>query len=276
MVKSLADCVTLNNGVQMPWFGLGVFKTKDGHQVIQAVKEAIQVGYRSIDTAAIYQNEQGVGVAVQESEVKREELFITTKVWNSNQGYEETLKAFEESRKKLQLEWIDLYLVHWPVKEKYKETWKALVKLYEEGYVKAIGVSNFQTHHLDDVIQDTGVVPSVNQVEYHPQLQQVELKKYCEKHHIQMEAWSPLMQGKLLDHPTLQKIASKHHKTTAQVILRWDIQQGVITIPKSVKFERIRDNANIFDFSLDEEDVKQIESMNIDKRNGPDPDHFDF
>lgn len=265
----------LNNGVSMPWLGLGVWKTKEGDEVIGAVKSAIAAGYRSIDTAAVYGNEQGVGQGIREGGVPREELFITTKVWNSEQGYESTLKAYEESRKKLGLERLDLYLVHWPVKGKYRETWKALVHLYNEGYVRAIGVSNFQIHHLRDIIEDTGVVPAVNQVEYHPLLTQVELLAFCREQGVQMEAWSPLMQGNL-DQPVLQQLAKKHGKTPAQIVIRWDIQNGVVTIPKSVRAERIRENADVFDFELSPEDMAAINSLNRNQRFGADPDNFNF
>lgn len=276
MAKNLQDTTALHNGVKMPWFGLGVFKVEDGNEVVNSVKWAIEAGYKSIDTAAIYGNEEGVGQAIKESGVAREELFITTKVWNADQGYDSTLKAFDESMKKLGLEYLDLYLVHWPVKGKYKETWKALETLYKEGKVKAIGVSNFQVHHLKDVMEDAEIVPMVNQVEYHPRLTQKELHAFCKENGIQLEAWSPLMQGKLLDDATLTEIAEKHGKSVAQVILRWDLQNGVVTIPKSVKEHRIYDNAAIFDFELTQEEMERIDGLNRDERVGPDPDNFDF
>ncbi|NEW08320.1 aldo/keto reductase [Paenibacillus sp. SYP-B3998] len=259
----------------MPWLGLGVYKSKEGQEVIQAVKTAIQNGYRSIDTAAVYRNEEGVGQGIRESGVAREQLFITTKVWNADQGYESTLQAFEASRKRLGLETIDLYLVHWAVPATYRETWKALVHLYKAGHVRAIGVSNFQIHHLEQVIEDTGIVPAVNQVEYHPQLAQKELLQFTREHNIQLEAWSPLMQGRL-DHPVLAELAAKHGKSPAQIVLRWDIQNRVVTIPKSVTEQRIRDNANIFDFELSAEDIAQIDTLNENKRIGPDPDNVTF
>ncbi|MNO30074.1 putative oxidoreductase YtbE [compost metagenome] len=266
---------TLNDGVTMPWLGLGVYKTKDGEEVIHAVKTAVELGYRSIDTAAGYNNEEGVGQAIRECGVARDELFITTKVRNPDQGYESTLKAFEVSRKKLGLDYIDLYLIHWPVAEKYRETWKALIHLQKEGLIKSIGVSNFQIHHLKDIIEDTGVVPVVNQVEFHPLLTQRELLKYANEQGIQLEAWSPLMQGNL-DLPLLKELAGKYGKTPAQIVLRWDLQQGVITIPKSVNADRIKENAGFFDFTLSDEDVKAIEDLNKDHRFGPDPDNFNF
>jgi methylglyoxal/glyoxal reductase len=275
-IKTLQDTTVLHNGVKMPWFGLGVFKVEEGQEVIDSVKWAIEAGYKSIDTAAIYKNEEGVGQAIKEAGVPREELFITTKVWNKDQGYESTLAAFETSMEKLGLDYLDLYLVHWPVKGKYKETWRALEKLYKDGKVKAIGVSNFKVHHLEDILADCEIKPMVNQVEYHPRLAQNELLLFCKDNGIQMEAWSPLMQGELLDEPTLVELAEKYGKSVAQIILRWDLQNGVVTIPKSTKQHRIVENANIFDFELSLEDMAKIEGLNEDRRIGPDPDNFDF
>jgi diketogulonate reductase-like aldo/keto reductase len=276
MIKHISDQTVLNNGVKMPWLGLGVWKVEEGNEVITSVKSAIAAGYRSIDTAAAYGNEEGVGQAIRECGVQREELFITTKLWNKNQGYESTLKAFDESLEKLGLDYLDLYLIHWPVKGKYRDTWKAFLKLYEGGKVKSIGVSNFQIHHLNDIMADGDVVPAVNQVEYHPRLTQKPLLDFCKKQGIQLEAWSPLMQGKLLDQPDLVKIAEKHQKSVSQIILRWDLQQGVVTIPKSVKEHRIIENADIFDFALTDEDRVSIDRLNQDQRVGPDPDNFNF
>ncbi|WP_042146757.1 aldo/keto reductase [Paucisalibacillus sp. EB02] len=274
MITSLNDKITLNNGVKMPGFGLGVYKVEDGDTAIHAVRTAIDVGYRSIDTASFYDNERGVGLAVQESGVPREELFITSKVWNDQQGYESTLKAFDESLEKLGMDYLDLYLVHWPVSGKYKETYRALETLYEEGRVRAIGVSNFHVHHLENLLADCKVKPVVNQVEYHPHLSQLELKAFCEKENIQLEAWSPLKRGGLLDEPILVEIGKKYGKSAAQVILRWDIQNHVITIPKSIKTERIRDNADIFDFKLSDEDMAKIDGLNKNERSGSNPDDF--
>ncbi|MFY0545669.1 aldo/keto reductase [Brevibacillus sp. H7] len=259
----------------MPWLGLGVYKASEGEEVERAVRTAIAAGYRSIDTATLYENETGVGKAVRESGVPREEIFVTTKVWNTDQGYESTLRAFEVSRKKLGFDYIDLYLVHWPVKGKYKETWKALEKLYQEGFVRAIGVSNFHVHHLEDLIADCQVKPMVNQVEYHPLLTQQELRQYCRSQEIQLEAWRPLMKGSL-DHPILKELGEKYQKTPAQIVLRWDLQNEVVTIPKSVNEHRIKENANIFDFELSAEDMEKISGMNQNKRFGADPDNFDF
>ncbi|WP_144554415.1 aldo/keto reductase [Bacillus sp. X1(2014)] len=272
MPTSLKDTTTLHNGVKMPWVGLGVFKVNEGEEVVQSVKAAIKNGYISIDTAAIYKNEEGVGQAIKESGVPREELFITSKVWNSEQGYESTLAAFETSLNKLGLDYLDLYLIHWPGKNKYKETWKALEKLYKDGRVRAIGVSNFLVHHLEDLISTAEIKPMVNQVEFHPHLTQKELLAYCKKEGIQMEAWSPLKQGQLLNEPVLEDLAHKYNKSVAQVILRWDLQHGVVTIPKSIKEHRIIENANLFDFELSAEDMDKIDGLNQDSRAGSHPD----
>ncbi|MCM3785399.1 aldo/keto reductase [Neobacillus mesonae] len=278
--EHLQDKVTLNNGVQMPWFGLGVFKVEEGEELVQAVKKAIAHGYRSIDTASVYQNEAGVGQAIREAltenGLSREELFVTSKVWNADLGYEETLAAFETSLNKLGLEYLDLYLVHWPVLGKYKEAWRALETLYKSGRVKAIGVSNFQVHHLEDLLADAEIKPVINQVELHPYLTQQELRDYASAHGIQVEAWSPLMQGQLLDQPVLKEIAERHGRSVAQVILRWDLQHGIVTIPKSTKEHRIVENANVFDFTLSDEEMAQIDQLNQNHRVGPDPDHIDF
>lgn len=275
-MNSLQDTTTLHNGVKMPWFGLGVYKVQEGEEALQSVKDAIKAGYRSIDTAALYQNEESVGQAIKESGVPREELFITTKVWNEDQRNDSVLEAFETSLQKLGLDYVDLYLIHWPVKEKYKQTWKVLEQLYKEGRVRAIGVSNFQIHHLEDLLSVAEIKPMVNQVELHPLLAQPELREYCKKQEIQIEAWAPLGQGRLLEHPILQEIAAQYNKTTAQVILRWDIQNQIVTIPKSVKEVRIIENANIFDFSLSESDIQKITALNENKRFGADPDNFNF
>lgn len=274
MPTSLTDTTTLHNGVKMPWFGLGVFKVKEGSEVIESVKAAIKNGYRSIDTAAVYQNEEGVGVAIKESGIPREELFVTSKVWNSDQGYDSALQAYETSLKKLGLDYLDLYLIHWPGKNKFKETWKALEKLYKEGKVRAIGVSNFKVHHLEELLKDCEIKPMVNQVEYHPHLTQKELLAFCQKEGIQLEAWSPLKQGQILTEPVIADIAAKYGKSPAQIVLRWDLQSKVVTIPKSIKEQRIIENANIFDFELTAEDMKNIDGLNKDERVGPDPDDF--
>ncbi|MCY8937487.1 aldo/keto reductase [Peribacillus frigoritolerans] len=280
MVKNLQDTTTLHNGVNMPWFGLGVFKVEEGPELVNAVKVAIKHGYRSIDTAAIYENEEGVGQGIREglkeAGISREDLFVTSKVWNADLGYESTIAAYEKSLQKLGLEYLDLYLIHWPVEGKYKEAWRALETLYKEGKVKAIGVSNFQIHHLKDLMEDAEVKPMVNQVECHPRLTQKEVQAFCKEQGIQLEAWSPLMQGELLDNEVLQAIATKHGKSVAQVILRWDLQNGIVTIPKSTKEHRIVENSTVFDFELTEEEMNQIDGLNQNHRVGPDPDNFDF
>ncbi|PAE19890.1 aldo/keto reductase [Bacillus sp. 7504-2] len=277
MPKNLQDTTTLHNGVKMPWFGLGVFKVKEGSEVVEAVKAAIKNGYISIDTAAIYQNEEGVGQGIRESGVARDSLFVTSKVWNSDQGYESTLQAFETSLQKLGMDYLDLYLIHWPGKDsaKYKETWRALEKLYKDGRVRAIGVSNFHVHHLEDLIADAEIKPMVNQVEYHPHLAQLELRDYCKKQGIQLEAWSPLKQGQLLNEPTIVEIAEKYQKSPAQIILRWDLQNEVVTIPKSIKEHRIIENADIFDFELAPEDMAKLDGLNKNERVGSNPDEFE-
>ncbi|MED3878947.1 aldo/keto reductase [Priestia megaterium] len=275
-MENLQSTTTLANGVKMPWLGLGVYKVEDGQEVVDSVKYAIKAGYKSIDTAKIYENEEGVGQAIKESGVSREELFVTSKVWNADQGYDTTIQAFETSLNKLGLEYLDLYLIHWPVEGKYKDTWKALEKLYKDGKIRAIGVSNFQVHHLEDLIAGAEVKPMVNQIEFHPLLTQTEVREYCKKQEIQVEAWSPLAQGELLDNEVLTQIAEKHGKSTAQVILRWDLQNEVVTIPKSTKEQRIIQNADVFDFELNAEEVEKINALNQNHRVGPDPDNFDF
>jgi diketogulonate reductase-like aldo/keto reductase len=274
-IQQIADYTVLNIGVRMPWLGLGVFQVEDGEEVIRSVHHALEAGYRSIDTAAGYRNETGVGTAIKQSGVPRDQLFITTKLANKDQGYESTLRAFEDSRRKLDLEYIDLYLIHWPGKDKFKETWRAFEKLQKDGYIRAIGVSNFKIHHLETLKQDSDTIPAVNQVEFHPLLNQQELLQYCKHEGIQLEAWTPIMKGNL-NLPQITELAEKHGKTSAQIVLRWDLQHGVVTIPKSVRQERIQENADIFDFTLSEEDMNAIDQMNQDHRFGPDPDELLF
>jgi diketogulonate reductase-like aldo/keto reductase len=275
-MKSLHDTTTLHNGVKMPWFGLGVYKVQEGEETVQSVKAAIKAGYKAIDTAALYENEASVGQAIKEAGIPREDLFITTKVWNTDQRNDAVLDAFETSLKKLDLDYVDLYLVHWPVKEKYKETWKVLENLYKDGRVRAIGVSNFNIQQLEDLLTVAEIKPMVNQVELHPFLGQPELRDYCKKEEIQIEAWAPLGQGRLLEHPVLKEIGARHNKSTAQIILRWDLQNEIVTIPKSVKESRIIENAAIFDFVLSESDMEQINALNENRRFGADPDNFNF
>ncbi|MFF2154628.1 aldo/keto reductase [Paenibacillus chitinolyticus] len=280
MTRHLQDTTTLHNGVKMPWLGLGVFKVEEGPELVEAVKTAIKNGYRSIDTAAVYGNEEGVGQGIREglaeTGLSREDLFVTSKVWNADQGYESTLQALEVSLKKLGLDYLDLYLIHWPVQGKYKDTWRALEAIYESGKARSIGVSNFHVHHLQDLLQDAKINPMVDQVEFHPCLTQEELRAYCREQGIQFEAWSPLMQGELLDNEVLKSIADRHGKSVAQIILRWDLQNGVVTIPKSTKEHRIIENASVFDFELTADEMSRISALNENRRVGPDPDNFDF
>jgi diketogulonate reductase-like aldo/keto reductase len=265
----------LNNGVAMPGLGLGVFKVGDGSPVVAAIKSALRAGYRAIDTAAVYGNEDGVGQALRETDIPREEIFVTSKVWNADQGYDATLKAFDASLERLGLSYLDLYLIHWPVAGKYVETWRALTDLYKEGRVRAIGVSNFHVHHLKDILDASDVVPAVNQVECHPLLNQKEIRDFCQMNNIVLEAWSPLMKGNL-NLPVLEELAKTYQKTPAQIVLRWHLQHGVVIIPKSVHDHRIKENAQIFDFSLSSADMDAIDALNEGKRFGPDPDNFDF
>jgi diketogulonate reductase-like aldo/keto reductase len=272
----LIESVRLHNDVQMPVLGLGVYKSAEGGDVEQAVASAIRFGYRSIDTAMVYKNEAGVSRGITMSGINREELFITTKLWNSDQGYESTLHAFEESRNRLQTDYIDLYLIHWPVLDTFVDTWRALEKLYTDGKVRAIGVSNFQTHHLEELRSHAKIAPMVNQVECHPYLTQEKLRTYCKEHQIQVEAWSPLMKGNFSEDKTILDLAGKYSRTPAQIILRWHLQNQVVIIPKSITPSRIKENAQIFDFTLDAEDVHVINGLNKDHRFGPDPDNFNF
>jgi len=275
VVKDLQSTVALHNGVHMPWFGLGVYKVTDQSEIVEVVSAALKNGYRHIDTASFYQNEEGVGKGIRDSGISREDIFVTSKVWNDEQGYEETLIAFDNSLKRLGMDYLDLYLIHWPVARKFKETWKALEKLYREGRVRAIGVSNFHVHHLQDLMKDAEIKPMVNQIEYHPHLTQEEVHAFCKKEGIQLEAWSPLKRGILLDEPVLIEIGQKYSKTPAQIILRWDLQTEVITIPKSSNVERLKENADIFDFELTSEEMKQISSLNKNDRVGKNPNDLD-
>ncbi len=276
MISSITDTTTLNNGVKMPWLGFGVFKMEDGAETEQSVATALEAGYRSIDTAAVYGNEESVGRAIKTSGLPREELFITTKVWNSDQRTGATLAAFETSRKKLGLDYIDLYLIHWPVAGYYKATWQALEQLYAEGVVRAIGVSNFHIHHLKDLFAGSDIRPAVNQVEFHPYLLHQELRQFCSEHQIQFEAWSPLARGKITNDPAIVNLSRKYGKSPAQLVIRWDLQHQVVTIPKSSTPQRIVDNTAVFDFEISADDMAQLDSLNRNERTGPDPDNFNF
>ncbi|AAK79919.1 diketogulonate reductase-like aldo/keto reductase [Clostridium acetobutylicum] len=265
----------LNNGVKMPWLGFGTYKIEYEESSVDYIKTALKVGYRHLDTAAVYGNEPIVGKAVKESGIPRNEIFITSKVWNNKHGYDKTLKAFEDTLKRLDTDYLDLYLIHWP-KTLNKETWKALEKLYKDGRVRAIGVSNFKVHHLEEILEDCEIVPMVNQVEYHPQFPQTEVHEFCKKNKIQLESWGPLMQGKIFDIPLMKELSLKYGKTISQIALRWDLQMGVVTIPKSINENRIKENCDLYDFEISKEDMKKIESLNTGVRIGHDPDTITF
>ena len=272
MIETIQDSITLHNGVKMPQLGFGVFKVKNGSETVESVKKALEAGYRHIDTAAIYGNEEGVGQAIRESGIPREELFITSKVWNTEQGFEKTLQAYEDSLERLGTEYLDLYLIHWPGTDKYIDTWKALEKLYTDSRVRAIGVSNFHVHHLENLMKHTELKPVINQIELHPRLSQLEIREYCKKHDIKVEAWGPLGQGNLIDEPTINHIADKHGKTAAQVMIRWHLQNDIVVIPKSVTPSRIVENTQVFDFELSLDEMNQIDSLNLGERYGSNPD----
>jgi len=275
MISSITDCTVLNNGLKMPWLGFGVFQTKEGDEVIRSVKWALEAGYRSIDTAMIYRNERGVGRAIKDSGVPREEIFLTTKLWNDDIRARRAMRAFDESLRRLDVDYVDLYLIHWPV-EGRQEAWKAMENIYESGRAKAIGVSNFMVEHLEDFLPECKVVPAVNQVEFHPFLVQPHLLQYCQEHKIQLEAWSPIAKGQVMDSPNIQEIAKKYDKTPVQITLRWELQHGVVTIPKSVHKERIVANCQTFDFELSDEDMADLDALDKGHRTGPDPLNFNF
>lgn len=263
--------VRLNNGAEMPVLGLGVYQMSSGGQTKTACLDAISAGYRLIDTASMYGNESDVGAAVAQSGLDREDLFITTKVWNNDHGYDRTLKAFQQSQAALGLDYIDLYLIHWPGGGLRKETWKALEKLLHDGKCRAVGVSNYTIAHLKETIGYAEVVPAVNQVEFHPWLFQNDLLEFCNKEKIQLEAYSPLARAQKLDSPILERIGSHYGKTPAQIMIRWGLQHGIVEIPKSTHKERIRANADVFDFQIDDSDMKEIDSIDKERRVSWDP-----
>ncbi|WP_199431711.1 aldo/keto reductase [Qaidamihabitans albus] len=266
--------VELNNGVRMPRLGFGVYKIPDA-EVERAVHTAFEAGYRSIDTATLYRNERGVGAAVASSGLPREEVFVTTKLWNTEHGYDEALRAFDASLRELALDYVDLYLIHWPVpsRDRYVETWRAFEKIISDGRARAIGVSNFQVPHLQRLLDETGTIPAVNQIELHPRLQQPELRGFHERHGIVTEAWSPLARGgDLLRDEVVETVSRKHGKTPAQVVLRWHLEMGHVVIPKSVTPERIAENIDVFDFELDSHDIAGLATLEVGDRIGPHPD----
>lgn len=261
---------TLANGVEMPLIGYGTFRMKDHDVAYKGVSQALELGYRHLDTAAIYDNEEAVGRAIKDANIAREELFVTTKVWNSDQGYDQTLKAFETSLQKLGLDYVDLYLIHWP-KSTMKETYRAIERLYDEKLIRVPGVSNFHRHHLDELFTSCNVVPMVNQIEVHPSLAQMDLRAYCTQHDIAVTAWAPLGTGIVFTHPIIKRLAAKYGKTPAQIILRWQLEVGNIAIPKSVTTERLEENLQVFDFALTANEVAEMATLNTGHRTGYNP-----
>lgn len=276
MKESKVPYSILNNSTKMPWVGFGTWRLHDGEETYQAVRYAIDSGYSSFDTAMIYGNEKSLGRAIKDSGIPRDQLFITTKLWNEDIRKQNALKAIDHSLENLQLDYVDLYLVHWAIEGRYITVWNDMEEIYHSGKAKAIGVSNYMIEHLENLLTDAQITPAVNQVEFHPRLQQPSLQNFCKDHKIQLEAWSPLMKGRTLDHPIIQKIAKKHQKTPAQVLIRWDFQKEVITIPKSGNQKHIIENIDVFDFELDANDMKDIKSMDKNKRVGEDPYHVNF
>lgn len=270
----ISPTTKLHNGVKIPQVGLGVYKVPE-NEVHHSVTTALDLGYRHIDTASYYENEVGVGKAIRDSSVNREEIFVTTKVWNDSQGYQNTLNAFEESFRKLDISYIDLYLIHWPMPDTYLETWEALEYLYKQGRVKAIGVSNFLDHHLKRLLEQAEIKPTVNQIEQHPKLIQKSTVDFCRNNDIVIQSWSPLGKAMYLDDPTIQKIAKRHHKTPAQIIIRWHIQQDFVVIPKSVHKERQKENISVFDFKLSSEEMTLINHLDEGFRLGAHPDEIE-
>lgn len=282
--KNLQDTYTLANDVQIPCIGFGTWQTPNGETAINSVKAALKAGYRHIDTAACYGNEASVGQAIKESGVPREEIFVTSKVWNTERGYEKTLAAFETTMAKLDLDYVDLYLIHWPAaanqfenwKEINAQTWRALEELYIEGKVKAIGVSNFLPHHLEALLEGVKVVPMVNQIEYHPGFMQAESVDFCRAHNILVEAWSPLGTGNVLNNKTLIMMAQKYSKTVAQICIRWVLQHGLLPLPKSITESRVIENTEVFDFEIKDEDMAIIDAIPFCGGAGINPDAINF
>ncbi|SEJ87571.1 Aldo/keto reductase [Bhargavaea ginsengi] len=276
MELNLQSKKTLANGVEMPRLGLGVYKMTEPSESVEAMTAALEAGYLAIDTASLYGNEVQVGEAVRASGVKREDIFITSKVWNTDQGYDETLRAFEKSLENLKMDYLDLYLTHWPVEGKFTDTYRAIERLYEEKLIRVPGVSNHHRHHLEAVFAKANVKPMVNQIELHPYLSQEPLREFCQEENIAVTAWSPLARGKLMEEPVVARIAETHGKAPAQVVIRWHLQHDIIVIPKSVRPERVRSNADVFDFTLSDEEMQQLDALNRNERTGKDPDNMDF
>ncbi|MBZ0300657.1 MAG: aldo/keto reductase [Anaerolineae bacterium] len=273
MTFTLESTITLNNGVEMPRFGLGVFKTKVGTETENAVRWALEAGYIAVDTAALYGNEAEVGRIVRSGIIPREEVFVTSKVWVNDLSYEGTKAAFDDSLKRLGMDYVDLYLIHWPVND-WRGSWRALEEIYQTGRVKAIGVSNFLQHHLEELFEIGEVRPAVNQIEYHPYLQQPDLRSFCQSNGVVLTAWAPIMKGRVLDVPELVAIGEKYGKSAVHVTLRWMLQTDVVTIPKSAHQDRIISNAEIYDFELTDAEIETINSLDCNARIGPHPDHF--
>jgi len=276
MSISIDTTVALHGNVGIPLLGFGTFKVKEGQDVEQAVATALDLGYRHIDTAMIYRNEEGVGRAVAASGIDRSDIFVTTKVWNSDQRYEPTLAGIDASLERLGMDYVDLYLVHWPKPDHTVETWRAMEEIQAIGKARAIGVSNFLTHHLDLLLENANVVPSINQIQFHPHLQSPDLIEYCDERGIVIEAWGPLKQGLIMDDPELSTIAASYGVTVPQVVLRWMLQRGIVAIPKSVTPSRIAENADLYGFELSAGEMATINAMDRDDRVGPHPDHIDF
>ena len=270
-----APLVEMNDGRSIPVIGFGVWQVPDD-VVVDATVKALEVGYRHIDTAYLYHNERGVGEALRRSELDRDDVFVTTKVWNTDHGYDQTLRAFDKSTGLLGIDEVDLYLIHWPTpaRDVYLESWRALIRLREEGRARSIGVSNFHDAHLRKIIDETGVIPAINQIELHPWLPQTELRDIDARLGIKTEAWSPLGSGRLIDDPVIAEVSAKHGKSPAQVMVRWSIQLGNIVLPKSVTPERIEHNIDVFDFQLDDADMAAIATLESGRRTGPNPDEF--
>lgn len=283
-IKGLSSTYSLNNNYAIPCMGLGTWKMEESDETIKAVRYAIEHGYRLIDTASIYNNEVSVGKAIKESSIDRSELFVTSKVWNNARGYDKTKEAFKKTLDEMKLDYLDLYLIHWPASEhstpEWREinagTWRAMEELYKEGLIKAIGVSNFLPHHLSSLIDSAEITPMVNQLEFHPGFEQKEAVTSCKKHHIIVESWGPLAQGKLIGNSILEEMGKKYGKTAAQLCIRWTIQKGIIPLPKSIDCDRIASNAKVFDFNITDSDMAAIDGINNAGYSGLDPDKIDF